>query len=1004
VLIWKFVSHAVLSFGRITTTRVGAALFLSVALNSAMAQISLPFSDDFQSSTLNPAWQQLPGSGSVSVGGGQLVYSNIGSEADTRGWYSPALTLALPFAGTTWTIETKATYSLQWDIPGHSYTGPPTPDLQYSSGAQGPEVLVSFNPGTITSSYGGPNYAGTDYAFIERDIDAAYGSDILEASYGAIGNSNFLDPADATIQNNVADGTYWYRITRNAGDLTIMYSRDGVNYSTALTAQLANPASTNNELLLGGATFSNAGSYTVYSYVHITGPQPPLQITTTSLAPPGIGAGLAYNSMPPLTATGGTGTGYTWCVLVGSAGSACDPNPAMDGLLPAGFSLTSQTNGTGLISAMNGNAAVAGAYNFTAQVTDSGGATATRMLTLVVSCQVNPGDVQPYASGDYSRDGKPTTEFANFVPTDTNLLPVGLQAKAAACNFTKFNWQQAEVVLPTPQPISVCTSGIVLPNGKTLASILCTFANTNPTQPVVGSIPYDPVQGGYTYENYNDDAFPFYWTASELSAFSTANTLGFKDIVTKGVLSSVLQQTFNFTSTAPAAIFSTSLVGELPCGGSGQPVCGTVGQVSSPLFTWRWQTTFDGTTGGISPAKNINPIDPDSGTGGVELLSVNGVPSPTVSVDPSAGTINYGTSLSVAVSITQFDREPVPAGTVTLSSGSYTSSAATLDGNGDATFTIPAGSLPVGSDVLTSAYIPSATVSASYSVGLGTASVTVNALTPQITFAPNPNTQTYGTPITAGTLDAIAQANGSPVIGTFSYTTGACGSGPALTAGTTILDTGSYSITACFTPTQTGFATSSATALYSVTPASQSINFGPIPTQSVGATLSLNATATSGLPVSLQSLTPAICSVSGNIAAMLSAGTCTIQATQGGGLDYNPAAPVSSSFSVIAGGSFTLTATPKSETIKRGVLGAFLLQAKSVNGFAGNVSISCAGGPSKSACANFPDTVKLKANSTALALSGILFQPKDAAGTYTITFTGVSGMQTGSTTAQFIVK
>ena len=218
------------------------------------------------------------------------------------------------------------------------------------------------------------------------------------------------------------------------------------------------------------------------------------------------------------------------------------------------------------------------------------------------------------------------------------------------------------------------------------------------------------------------------------------------------------------------------------------------------------------------------------------------------------------------------------------------------------------------------------------------------------------------------------------------------------------LDAGSYSITACFTPSQAGFATSSATAPYSVTPASRSINFGPIPTQSVGATLSISATATSGLPVSLQSLTPAVCSVSATAASTLSAGTCTIQATQNGGLDYNPATPVQISFSVIAGGSFTLTATPKSETIKRGVLGAFLLQVKSLNGFAGNVTISCAGGPPKSACANFPETVKLTANSTALALSGILFQPKDAAGTYTITFTGVSGTQTSSTTAQFIVK
>jgi len=36
------------------------------------------------------------------------------------------------------------------------------------------------------------------------------------------------------------------------------------------------------------------------------------------------------------------------------------------------------------------------------------------------------------------------------------------------------------------------------------------------------------------------------------------------------------------------------------------------------------------------------------------------------------------------------------------------------------------------------------------------------------------------------------------------------------------------------------------------------------------------------------------------------------------------------------------------------VLGEFLLEVKSVNGFAGDVSISCTGGPPKSVCRDFP--------------------------------------------------
>jgi hypothetical protein len=184
-------------------------------------------------------------------------------------------------------------------------------------------------------------------------------------------------------------------------------------------------------------------------------------------------------------------------------------------------------------------------------------------------------------------------------------------------------------------------------------------------------------------------------------------------------------------------------------------------------------------------------------------------------------------------------------------------------------------------------------------------------------------------------------------------------------------------------------------------PASQSISFGPIAAQLVGATITLSATATSGLPVTFQTLTPTVCSVSQAMATVLSLGTCTIEATQSGNVDYNVASAVEVSFPVMG---FTLTAEPASETINRGVLGVFLLKVKSVDGFSGNVSISCAGGPPESACREFPQRVEVKVNGTALALSGILFRPQDAAGTYTITFTGTSGTDTSSATAQFTVK
>jgi hypothetical protein len=254
---------------RSASLRVVASWFLvagATVTTSNTARADTIFFDNFAGSILNPSWQVLPGQGGYSVGGGQLRYYNDGSVASTTGWYNPALTLALPFTGTNWEIDTKATYNLHWlDSFGNS------------SGAQGPEVLVKFNPAVTTSGYGGPDYAGGDYAVIERDIDACTGctpANYLFAGYGAAGNSNLLNPADAGVppKNNIGAGTYWYQIIRNGGTLTINYSGDGINYAAALSAPLADPSGSYNELLLGGATWESAGSHTDYAYVNITAP------------------------------------------------------------------------------------------------------------------------------------------------------------------------------------------------------------------------------------------------------------------------------------------------------------------------------------------------------------------------------------------------------------------------------------------------------------------------------------------------------------------------------------------------------------------------------------------------------------------------------------------------------------------------------------------------------------------------------------------------------------
>jgi hypothetical protein len=100
--------------------------------------------------------------------------------------------------------------------------------------------------------------------------------------------------------------------------------------------------------------------------------------------------------------------------------------------------------------------------------------------------------------------------------------------------------------------------------------------------------------------------------------------------------------------------------------------------------------------------------------------------------------------------------------------------------------------------------------------------------------------------------------------------------------------------------------------------------------------------------------------------------------------------------------NFTIKANPQTQTAFRVVLAGFLLELKSVNGFNSSVSLSCGAGPAGSKCANLPQVVRV--NGTALALSGILFPKNTKPGTYTVTFTGVSGSLTNTTTAKFTVR
>ena len=107
----------------------------------------------------------------------------------------------------------------------------------------------------------------------------------------------------------------------------------------------------------------------------------------------------------------------------------------------------------------------------------------------------------------------------------------------------------------------------------------------------------------------------------------------------------------------------------------------------------------------------------------------------------------------------------------------------------------------------------------------------------------------------------------------------------------------------------TGFSSSTSTGNLTVNKANQTITF-PAPTGKTfgDADFDPGATASSGLAVSYSSSTPGVCTIVSGKVHIVSAGTCTVTASQAGNANYNPAPNVTRSFSIgAAQGNVTLS-------------------------------------------------------------------------------------------------
>ena len=118
---------------------------------------------------------------------------------------------------------------------------------------------------------------------------------------------------------------------------------------------------------------------------------------------------------------------------------------------------------------------------------------------------------------------------------------------------------------------------------------------------------------------------------------------------------------------------------------------------------------------------------------------------PTVTVTPASSSINTSQALSVTIAVSAASNDPIATGTVTLTSGSY-SSAKTGLSNGSATIIVPAGSLAIGTATLTAGYSGDSDYFAATNMAL--VIVTSPLVSPTITVTPSLTSITTAQPLT----------------------------------------------------------------------------------------------------------------------------------------------------------------------------------------------------------------------------------------------------------------
>jgi hypothetical protein len=240
---------------------------------------------------------------------------------------------------------------------------------------------------------------------------------------------------------------------------------------------------------------------------------------------------------------------------------------------------------------------------------------------------------------------------------------------------------------------------------------------------------------------------------------------------------------------------------------------------------------------------------------------------------------------------------------------------------------------------------------------------------PVFAFVPAQNA-TFGAAVNLGLSPYVSKTDGDAILG-YAIAGGALPNGLLLNAASGVISgtpTAAGSFSASITASDKDGASNAATVQFTVAKGVQTITFGVAPTLVYGgAAANASASATSGLPVTLVSNTPAVCTVAGMGVTPVTAGICILAADQPGDSNYAPAVQATQMFNIakakqtitfgaapimkVGGAAGTVTATSTS-----GLPVTFSSNTTAVCLVSGNAATAVASGSCTIAADQFGDT------------------------------------------------